>query len=283
MNQIIKNLEVIEQDLNNIKAERDAKIEAIRQEYSKRLDTMHKRYESYRLVAEELGLLETQQADDETASEISDESTDQEEIEIEHRHPAQKYDLTIGDAAEKVLREKGTSMPLRELQQKVAELGVTPTPSTFRSTLAKDRKNRFEAVKRGVYKLRDSNGKAIERKTDTLIDSYESPVTTNGNKAIQKKSSFVMTQAIREIVFKLNREPFNEDWLFNTLQEKYPNEINESKRKSVYATLGNLVKQRKLDKLQRGKDGNPAIFRETPNSHLVMKFSRDEDKLFTEQ
>ena len=166
MNEIVEILSKIEQESENLKVEYDAELELVHQKYRPRIETNNKRYESYYLVAEEMGLLnksqssidgaKTQENDEINSETILQEQEAQKDQEVSKaRHPAQKYALSIGDAVEQIFKEVGMPLSLRELRIRAEKLGVTPSPSTFRSSISKDTKKRFERVSDGVYKLRD--------------------------------------------------------------------------------------------------------------------------------
>ena len=299
MNQIIKNLEAIEQELEATRNELSERLSAVHQEFRPRLEAICTRRASYRLVAEELGLLTKQDesdepppAQEETEEPIQQEAEKPKQDEVTApRHPAQKYDMPLGDAAEKILRESGNKqMRLSDLYEKVLQLGINPRPSavSFRSALPKDAKKRFIQVRRGVYKLREAEEEKVEEEnseTQQVTDSLPFPPISSNGKTPQNKE-FVLTDAIREIASELNDEQFDADWLFDTLKEKYPSDISEERRNSVVATLGYLATQGFLSKIQRGKDGKPAIFKpvvqENPVSdktleEAVEEFEKDDD------
>jgi len=261
MNQIIKNLEVIEQDLNSLQAEYNAKLEAIHLEYGERLSATRKRYDSYALVAAELGLLKIPQIDNETKTEqetdVSESAHQKAEI-TGVRHPAQKYDLPIADAIEQALRDAGKPMPVEELRKMVAVLGVTPSSATFRSAIAKDKKNRFETVRRGVYKLRGATRNGFTSEPRSLFEANSLDEPQNGNS--QKNHDFVLLEEVRKVIAELNGVEFTPRKAFEILQERFPGEINENRYKSVYSTVNNLRLKDELVKIRAGKDGEPAIY-----------------------
>lgn len=275
MNQILKNLEAIEEERNLLQAEYDDQIEALHKKYCGRFAAIHKRLESYQLVAKELGLVDLPESDVK-ATENNQSIVNQgiKQVEAENRHPAQKYNMPINDAVEKVFRETGNKpMAVEQLRQEVAKLGITPSSATFRSAIAKDSKKRFEAVRRGIYRLRGANGTPINQQSNTLFDSSVEanlPITETISKdSNSKNNGFVMTEAIKKIVLEVGDSAFDADWLFDILQERYPSDINEERRKSVLATLGNISDQLQIVKIRRGKDKQPAVFQKNGVPEVV--------------
>jgi hypothetical protein len=67
-----------------------------------------------------------------------------------------KWPLSIGDAAEKVLKKaENHELPILDILKGIDRLGVKPSRQTLTSGLRKDHHNRFEALGEGKYKLRE--------------------------------------------------------------------------------------------------------------------------------
>lgn len=271
MNEIIKKLEIIKQDLYSLETEYADKLEAVHQEYRARLEVTTKRYESYCLVAEEQGWLDASsfatpvldQEIDKPAPQIEEGGQESEKDQIEanneSRHPAQKHPLTIGDAVEKLLKEAGIALGVNELRKRAKSFGIDPSSSTFRSAISKDRQKRFERVSIGVYKLRNSNNKPVELPENSLFNSQIVDVKSNGHN--RKNYGFVLVEQVRKIVAELDGREFTPVEVFEKLQEQFPDKIDKSSFKSIYSTVNNLRIKNELVKIRDGKDGEPAIYK----------------------
>ncbi len=159
--------------------------------------------------------------------------------------------ITLGDGCEQILTKAGKALYIANLVDGLEALGRFTNKRSLNSTLLQDGKKRFVLLGSNIFDLRS-------RQPHSLFP--ELSVDSNVSRKREKRS-FALMDAIRDIVKKLNSKVFTLSEMFDELQTKFPNEIDESRRRSVNSTLNNLILKGELEKVRVGKFDKPALFK----------------------
>lgn len=119
-----------------------------------------------------------------------------------------------------------------------------------------------------IITLRESVKVLYRRGFDTnttLMVSGDSEASSASETLIKQNpspSNFIMTRAVKEIVESFDKnEKFSINEVWERLREKYSNEIqDDSRKRSASATLSNLTKAGKLERVKKGEGGEPTIY-----------------------
>lgn len=156
MTSIAEKLFELKTEKNQVQEEYNLKLKQLEDNYLLRIENLNNQCQVLLEAAEILGEPTAKNKDKDAEDKFSDSNP--------LKGWLTPYPIAIGDAVEKILLEKGKPMSLAELRKAAAEMGVSPSPSTFRSAVGKDYRNRFERVGLGVYQLKERKGRLLEEK-----------------------------------------------------------------------------------------------------------------------
>lgn len=156
MASIAEKLFELETEKNQIQEEYNLQLKKLEDDYLLRIENLNKKCQVLVEAAAIIG--ESIIKDQKDVSEDDDSNSNS------HKDWLTPYPMAIGDAVEKILLENDEPMSLADLRKAAAEMGVSPSPSTFRSAIGKDHRNRFERVELGVYKLREKKKSLFDEK-----------------------------------------------------------------------------------------------------------------------
>lgn len=163
--------------------------------------------------------------------------------------------ITLNDGVEKILLREGKPLHADKLVDYLRELGRFTDKRNLNSGMLKDSKNRFILLGGNVFDLRS-------RHSESLFPDFSSDAA-NGNTL--RTPDFVLTDAVRAVIKELNGKEFIVSEIFDTLQARFPSEVNESRRRSVGSTINNLMLKGELEKVRAGSFDKPAIFKAANN------------------
>lgn len=159
--------------------------------------------------------------------------------------------ISLNDASEKVLLKEGKSLYIVELIKKIEEFGRFTNRVQLSGTIRKDHKDRFKNLGGNVWDLRSRHSQPLSKPSAVGSTFKHRPDT----------SDFVLVDAARETVKEFSGDEFSVSDIFEKLQTKYPNEINESRRRSVGSTVNNLMLKGELEKVRKGTFEKSALYR----------------------
>jgi hypothetical protein len=162
--------------------------------------------------------------------------------------------ITLIDGSEQILRKVGHAMHIDQIVKELEALGRLTTKRSLNSTLIQDSKKRFHLLGKYFFDL------SSRAQPQTLFNdgSYLA-------KTVAEPSEFSLIGAVRDEIKALEGRKFEVLEIYNALHEKFPNEVDESRRRSVGSTINNLMLKGELEKVRVGSFDMPALYRAMNN------------------
>lgn len=151
---------------------------------------------------------------------------------------------------------------------KAIQSQVSTLEDEFLETLTASGNSKLKRDYLDIITLRESV-EVLHRRgfdTDTTLmvsgDSETSSASETRIKQNPSPSNFIMTRAVKEIVESFDKnEKFSINEVWERLRQEHSDQIqDDSRKRSASATLSNLTKAGKIERVVKGEGGEPTIY-----------------------